>query len=138
MTINAALRPGKTEVLWKTYLIGAMNGVGGPVATRNPDQADRGSQWIRIQAMPFRQINEIEFENPAMIHVYDLDEEQGLETIDLVSAHTLAAKQIRVAGRWISNSGIDIGYTKLTDPELIEYTRYQMAGYFVTKGQPLE
>jgi hypothetical protein len=115
-----------------------MNGVGGPVASRNPDQADRGPQWIRIQAMPYRQINEIEFENPAMIHVYDLDEESGLETADLIGAHILAAKQIHVGNRWVSQSGIDIGYTKLTDPELIEYTRYQMAGFFVTKGQPLE
>jgi len=138
MSIKVALRPGKTEILFRTYLLLSMGGIGGPVVSRNPGEDDRGEQWIRIQAMPYRQLNEIEFENPAMVHVYDTDEERALESIDLVGAHILAAKQIHVGDRWVSDSGIDIGYTKLDDPDLVEYTRYQLAGYFVTKGQPLE
>lgn len=137
MALDIALRPGKTAVLWRDFLISKMSGTAGPIATRNPEEQDRGEQWIRIQAMPYHQVNEIEFENPAQIHVYDLDEERGLETIDVVGAHILAARQVHIGSRFVSYSGIDIGYATRTDPELIQYTRTLLTGFFVTKGQPL-
>lgn len=141
MAINAALRPNKTALLYVKFLTSKMAGVGGPVSTRNPGEVDRGEQWIRCQAMPYHQVNELEFENPCMVHAYDVDEERGLETIDLVAAHVLAARQIFINDGtrdvFIPMSGIDIGYTQRDDPELMEYTRYQMTSFFVTKGTPL-
>lgn len=141
MAINVALRPNKTALLFRMFLTDKMAGMGGPVSTRNPNEADRGQQWIRCQAMPYHQINEIEFENPCMIHAYDTDEERGLETVDQIAAHVLAARQIFVNDGtrdiYIAMSGIDIGYTLRDDPELMEYSRYQMTAFFTTKGTPL-
>jgi hypothetical protein len=141
MAIDVALRPNKTALLFRNFLTARMVGIGGPVSTRNPGDQDRGDQWIRCQAMPYHQVNELEFENPCMLHAYDLDEERGLETIDQIAARVLEARQIHindgVRDIFVADSGIDIGYTVRVDPELIQYSRYQMTAFFCTKGTPL-
>ncbi len=135
--LNVPLRPNKTELLFMDWYGGKLNGVGGDWCTRNPDEADRGQQWIRVQPMPIHQVNDIEFENPATIHVYDMDEDRALETCDLIGAWSVAARQVTICDVFVSYSGIDLGYVKKSDPELMEYTRYQMTPYFITRGTPL-
>jgi hypothetical protein len=124
--VDPVMKPADVEWMAVYYLTPLMYPT--PVATRLPnpkDNKDTIDGFLRVERGGGHKCNYFEYDQTIILHAYSPDEPQAADIIATATAWMSAARGQKISGRSVTGVPHATDGHKLSDPNVINLTRYR-------------